>query len=102
MLEATACELESSKAEASIKTSDLQALSSALSEAEERHAAAASAAASADAAFSETISKLEVRLSCQSCHIFLRFNEYWAVPTIRHVVTIRRGVITRARGDGCC
>jgi hypothetical protein len=60
MLEATATELESAKAEASIKTSDLQALSAALSQAEEQHASAAAAAAAAEAASNEAITNLEV------------------------------------------
>ena len=62
MLDATAAELESAKAEAAIKTSDLQALSAVLSQAEEQYAAAAAAAAATEAAASDRISKLEVKL----------------------------------------
>lgn len=60
MLEATAAELETSKAEAVMKTGDLQALSAALLEAEQLHATVAAAAASSEAASSETITKLQV------------------------------------------
>ena len=70
MLEATASELESSKAEACIKSSDLQALSSALSHAEEQHAAAAAAAAASHAASSETIVMLEVHINSSPAFLF--------------------------------
>ncbi len=63
MLDATAAELESAKAEAAIKTSDLQALSAVLSQAEEQYAAAAAAAAATEAAASDRIIELEVKLS---------------------------------------
>ena len=63
MLDATAAELESAKAEVAIKTSDLQALNAVLSQAEEQYAAAAAAAAATEAAASDRISKLEVKLS---------------------------------------
>ena len=65
MLDATAAELESAKAEAAIKTSDLQALSAVLSQAEEQYAAAAAAAAATEAAAGDKISKLEVKLSLE-------------------------------------
>jgi hypothetical protein len=65
MLDATAAELESAKAEAAIKTSDLQALGAVLSQAEEQYAAAAAAAAATEAAAGDKISKLEVKLSLE-------------------------------------
>jgi hypothetical protein len=79
MIDATAAELESAKAEAAIKTSDLQALSAVLSQAEEQYAAAAAAAAATEAAASDKISKLEVKVSLRVfakyqiffCSIFL-------------------------------
>lgn len=60
MLEATAAELESCKAEILIKTSDLQALGAALSQAEEQFAAVSATAAEAEAAASQAIAILEV------------------------------------------
>jgi hypothetical protein len=60
MLEATAAELESCKAEVAIKSADLQALGAALSQAEEQFSAATAAAAAADAAAKATIAALEV------------------------------------------
>ena len=76
MLDATAAELESAKAEAAIKTSDLQALSAVLSQAEEQYAAAAAAAAATEAAASDRISKLEVKLSLDLfvAHLLLLFS----------------------------
>ena len=63
MLEATAAELESCKAEVLIKTSDLQALGAALSQAEEQFAAVSATAAEAEAAASQAIATLEVPLA---------------------------------------
>jgi hypothetical protein len=88
MLEATASELESSKAEACIKTSDLQALSSALSHAEEQHAAAAAAAAASHAASSETIGMLEVHLSSPRFSFSLRCDTCCSGAIVRRVFAI--------------
>lgn len=88
MLEATASELESSKAEACIKTSDLQALSSALSHAEEQHAAAAAAAAASHAASSETIGMLEVQISSPRFSFSQRCDTCCSGAIVRRVFAI--------------
>jgi hypothetical protein len=75
MLEAAASELESAKAEVSIKTSDLQAVSALLSQTEEQLAAAVANTATIQASSSETISKLEV--SCCGLSCFLICSDDW-------------------------
>ena len=102
MLEATASELESSKAEACIKSSDLLALSSALSHAEEQHAAAAAAAAASHAASSETIVMLEVPIYSSPAFLFSeRLDTRCSGAIVRRVVSIRSGECAPCGGDGC-